>query len=69
MEALVLMGGFVYIGVLGFWVMGKIDRFVGEGGFLPDWDKEEKGEAVSKTEKPRHRATLIPPKIEPKQYG
>lgn len=29
-------GGFIYIGVLGFWLMVKIDRFISEGGFLPD---------------------------------
>lgn len=49
MEALVLLGGFVYIGVLGFWVMGKIDRFIGKGGFSPDWDEEEEREVVWKT--------------------
>lgn len=48
METLVLMGGFVYIGVLGFWVMGKIDRFISEGGFSPDWDEEEERKAAFK---------------------
>lgn len=44
MEALVLMGGFVYLGVLGFWIMGKIDRFISEGGFSPDLDEAEERE-------------------------
>lgn len=49
MEALVLLGGSIYIGVLGFWVMEKIDRFIGKGGFSPDWDEAEEREVGSKT--------------------
>lgn len=51
MEALVLIGGSIYIGVLGFWIMGKIDRFIDRGGFLPDQDEEEAREVVSKSGK------------------
>ena len=41
MEALVLIGGCLSIGVLGFWIMGRIDRFIDRGGFSPDWDGPE----------------------------
>lgn len=47
MEALVLIGGFLYLGVLGFWVMGKIDHFIDRGGFISDWDKEDAQSAAS----------------------
>lgn len=49
MEALVLIGGSIYIGVLGFWVMGKIDRFINEGGFLPDQGEAEERKVGSKS--------------------
>ena len=47
MEALVLIGGFLYILVLGFWVMGKIDHFIDGGGFIADWDEEDVQSAAS----------------------
>lgn len=41
MEALVLIGGFIYVAAVGFFVMDKVDRFIDQGGFLPYWDEEE----------------------------
>lgn len=49
METLVLIGGFLYIGVLGFWVMGKIDHFIDGGGFMPEWDEEDAPSAADDT--------------------
>lgn len=44
-----LIGGLIYTGVLGFWTMGKIDRFISACGFLPDGDEEEGPKAVAKS--------------------
>ncbi len=41
MEALMFLGMFVFIGALGFWLTGKLDRFMAGGGFPPYWDEEE----------------------------
>lgn len=41
MEALVLIGGFLSVGALGFWVMEKIDRFLNSGELISDWDEAE----------------------------
>ena len=47
MEAVVLLGGFLYLLVFGFWIMGKVDRFIDSGGFSPYWDEEEEAESSS----------------------
>ncbi len=42
METVVLIGGFLYIGILGWFVMDRIGRFIDEGVF---WDGEEERNA------------------------
>lgn len=41
MEALAAMVVFLYIGLLGFWLMGRLDRFIRRGGIAPHWDRDE----------------------------
>ncbi|SFP83564.1 hypothetical protein SAMN05216343_1165 [Oscillibacter sp. PC13] len=41
MIALGLIGGLLYIGILGFWIVGKVGCFLDKGGILPYWDEEE----------------------------
>lgn len=36
MEALVLVGGFACVWMLGLWATDRLDRFFADGGFLPD---------------------------------
>lgn len=45
MEALVLVGGFIFLFVSGFWLMDKIDHFLNSDNFSPYWDEEEEREA------------------------
>lgn len=53
MEVLALIGGLIYIGALGIWVMEKIDRFIGEGGLSPYCVEGKESEAASKSEQAR----------------
>ena len=46
MEALVLIGGFLFVAVLGYYVVGRLGRFLDKGGISPYWDAEE--ESVAK---------------------
>ena len=41
MEALILAGGFACIAVMGFFVMGRLGKFLDQGGIRPYWDEEE----------------------------
>ena len=41
MEALVLIGGLFFIAVLGYYVIGRLGRFLDRGGISPYWDAEE----------------------------
>lgn len=49
MEALVLIGGFLFVAVLGYYVVGRLGRFLDKGGISPYWDAEEV-EAAKKQE-------------------
>lgn len=49
MEALVLIGGFLFVAVLGYYVVGRLGRFLDKGGISPYWDAEEE-EAAKKQE-------------------
>ena len=49
MEALVLIGGFLFVAVLGYYVVGRIGQFWDKGGISPYWDAEEE-EAAKKQE-------------------
>ena len=41
MEALVLIGGLFFIAVFGYYVVGRLGRFLDRGGISPYWDAEE----------------------------
>lgn len=41
MEALVLIGGFLYSIAVGYFVIDRLGRFLDEDGVSPYWDKEE----------------------------
>ena len=41
MEAVVLIGGFLYIAVVGLFIMGRLGRFLDRGGISPHWDQED----------------------------
>ena len=45
MEALVLIGGLFFIAVLGYYVIGRLGRFLDRGGISPYWDAEEEEDA------------------------
>ena len=49
MEALVLIGGLFFIAVFGYYVVGRLGRFLDRGGISPYWDAEE-DEAAKKQE-------------------
>ena len=49
MEALILIGGFLFVAVLGYYVVGRLGRFLDKGGISPYWDAEEE-EAAKKQE-------------------
>ena len=41
MEALVLIGGLFFIAVFGYYVVGRLGRFLDRGGISPYWAAEE----------------------------
>ena len=45
MEALVLIGGLFFIAVFGYYVVGRLGRFLDRGGISPYWDAEEDEDA------------------------
>ena len=49
MEALILIGGFLFVAVLGYYVVGRFGQFLDKGGISPYWDAEEE-EAAKKQE-------------------
>ena len=49
MEALVLISGLFFIAVFGYYVVGRLGRFLDRGGISPYWDAEE-DEAAKKQE-------------------
>ena len=48
MEAIVLVGGFLFLGAFGFWLMDKLDRFLDSGGFSPYWDEADSRRALAR---------------------
>ena len=48
MEAVVLIGGFLYIAVVGLFIMGRLGRFLDRGGISPHWDQADAQLAQSK---------------------
>ena len=57
MEALVLIGGLFFIAVFGYYVVGRLGRFLDRGGISPYWDAEE-DEAAKKQEAAAHSRDL-----------
>ena len=53
MEAMVLIGGFLYIAVVGYVVIDRLGRFLDKGGISPYWDEEEEHLAQMKKTEPR----------------
>ena len=49
MEALVLIVGFLFVVVLGYYEVGRLDHFLDKGAISPYWDAEEE-EAAKKQE-------------------
>ena len=49
MEALVLIGGFLFVAVFGYYVVGRLGQFLDKGGISPYRDAEEE-EAAKKQE-------------------
>lgn len=45
MEALIVIAGFIYTGMIGYRVMEKLDRFLDRGGILPHWDEKAEQES------------------------
>lgn len=41
MEALILIGGFLYVAAVGCFAMDRLGRFLDGGGVSPYWDEEE----------------------------
>ena len=41
MELLLLAGGILYAGAVGFFVMDRLGRFLDRGGISPYWDASE----------------------------
>ena len=52
MEAMVLIGGFLYIAAVGYFVMDRLGRFLDRGGISPYWDEEEERLAKLEKQKP-----------------
>ena len=52
MEAMVLIGGFLYIAVVGYVVIDRLGRFLDKGGISPNWDEEEEHLAQMKKTEP-----------------
>lgn len=46
METLVLIGGFAFVVIVGYFATGRLGRFWDEGGISPYWDEEEERAAT-----------------------
>ena len=54
MEAVVLIGGFLYIAVVGYLAMDRLGRFWDKGGISPYWDETEERQAQDAKKEPVH---------------
>ena len=52
MEAVVLIGGFLYIAVVGYLAMDRLGRFWDKGGISPYWDETEERQAQNVKKEP-----------------
>jgi len=56
--ALLLIGGFVFSAAVGYFALGRLGRFLDEGGVSPYWDWEE--ERAVRPEKKKPVQTVSP---------
>ena len=54
MEAVILIGGLLYIAVVGYLIMGRLGRFLDKGGISPYWDETEERQAQDAKKEPVH---------------
>ena len=52
MEAVVLIGGLLYIAVVGYLAMDRLGRFWDKGGISPYWDEAEEQQAQDTKKEP-----------------
>ena len=52
MEAGVLIGGLLYIAVVGYLAMDRLGRFLDKGGISPYWDEAEEQQAQNAKKEP-----------------
>ena len=52
MEVLALIGGFLYIAAVGYFVIDRVGRFLDGGGVSPYWDEEEERLAQTNKKEP-----------------
>ena len=49
MKAFLLPGGILYVAVIGWWLMGRLEHFLDNGGISPYWDEAEGQTAKKET--------------------
>ena len=54
MEAVVLIGGLLYIAVVGYLATDRLGRFLDKGGISPYWDEAEEQQAQDAKKEPVH---------------
>ena len=54
MEAFVLIGGFLYIAVVGYLAIDRLGHFLDKGGISPYWDETEERQAQDAKKEPVH---------------
>lgn len=52
MEAVVLIGGLLYIAAVGYLAMDRLGRFLDKGGISPYWDEAEERQAQNVKKEP-----------------
>ena len=51
MGAFALFGGFLYIAAVGYFIMGRLGRFLDRGGISPCWDEAEERQSARNAKK------------------
>ena len=52
MEAVILIGGLLYIAMVGYLAMDRLGRFLDKGGISPYWDEGEERQARDAKKEP-----------------
>lgn len=58
MEAVVLIGGLLYIAAVGYLAMDRLGRFLDKGGISPYWDESEERQAQNVKKEPVNTDSL-----------